>query len=109
MSIMPESQYLVTVDVERVTCQTPAGVVESVAWPEVQTVLIETNDSGPFEPDVFWIIVGTQGKCVVPQGAPGESALIDKLQELSGFDNEVFIDAMASTENRTFVCWKADW
>ena len=104
--LMPESLYVVTVDDERVTCTPPGGAAQSMAWQDVQAVLIETNDLGPFEPDVFWVIVGAEARCIVPQGATGEQALLAKLQALPNFDNEALIEAMSSTENRVFACWR---
>ncbi len=104
--LMPESLYVVTVDDEGVTCTPPEGAAQSVAWRDVQAVPIETNDLGPFEPDVFWIIVGAQARCIIPQGATGAGVLLDKLQALPNFDNEALIEAMSSTENRVFVCWQ---
>lgn len=107
---MLESDYIVTVDDERVTCTTPDGTAESMAWAELEMVVIETNDQGPFVPDVFWILVGTHEgnpvRCVVPQGATGEEALLDKLQALPNFNNESLIEAMSCVENHIFICWE---
>ena len=40
-------------------------------------------------PDVFWILAGTSTSsgCVIPQGATGDSALLERLQKLPGFDD----------------------
>jgi hypothetical protein len=48
----------------------------------------------------------TKGGCVVPQGIEGEINLLDCLQALDGFDNEMLIKAMASHENQRFLCWE---
>ena len=42
----------------------------------------------------------------MPQGAEGSDKLLEVLQKLPGFDNEVVIKAMGSAENAKFVCWK---
>jgi hypothetical protein len=56
---------------------------------------------------VFFILVGRKGSgCVVPQGAPESSPLLERLQRLPGFDIEVFMRAMASAEDARFVCWR---
>ena len=89
-----------------VTCHHPNGTEESVTWADLQAVLIETNDEGPFAPDVFWILVGRPGGCIIPEGATGEAELLNRLQALDGFDNDAVIAAMSSTDNQRFLCWK---
>lgn len=102
----PEAQFIITLTEEGVACRRPEGLVESVAWADLRAVLIETNDSGPFLMDVFWILIGAHSGCVVPQGATGEHELLDRLQRLPGFDNQALIDAMLSTDNQRFLCWE---
>ena len=41
----------------------------------------------------------------MPQSADGADALLARLQQLPGFNNEAVIEAMSSAD-RTFVCWK---
>ena len=78
--------------------------MERVAWEDLQAVIIHTTADGPAAPDVFWILAGksTSSGCVIPQGASGNSSLLERLQKLSGFDN----DGMSSTEEQKFVCWQ---
>jgi hypothetical protein len=42
----------------------------------------------------------------VPQGATGERALLERLQELPGFDDRAVIDAMSATARQRFLCWE---
>lgn len=107
-SLYPEHGYLVTLSEREVTCRHPDGLVEAVPWDELRAVLLETNDQGPFAMDVFWILIGQRGGCVIPQGAQGESALLERLQALDGFDNDMVIQAMMSTENQRFLCWQRE-
>ena len=72
--MQPEQAYTVTISDEGVTCRRPNGVVESVRWDDLHGVLLQTTSDGPFAPDVFWILVGRLGGCVVPQGAAGEES-----------------------------------
>ena len=82
------------------------GNQEIVAWADLQTVIIETNDGGPYLPDVHWILIGNKGGCVIPQGIEGEEALAERLQALPDFDHSALIDAMSSVSNQRFLCWK---
>lgn len=102
----PESEWVVTVSETRVSCQRPNGLVESVEWDDLKVVLIETTDEGPFAIDVFWMLAGEKSGCVVPLGATGEAEMVARLQTLPNFNNEAFLEAMSSTENRRFICWQ---
>ena len=106
--LQPESQFVVTVDDKGVCCQRPSGDTESVTWDDLDAVIVETNDTGPWGADVLWLLIGDNGSsgCVIPQGATGEPALLAKLQSLPGFDNEQLIAAMSSFGNQKFLCWR---
>jgi hypothetical protein len=69
-------------------------------------VVLATSD-GPFAEDVFFVLSGQDGTgCVIPQGAPESTQLLERLQRLPGFDNEALIRAMSSTQDATFPCWR---
>jgi len=102
----PEQTYRVEISADGVSCRHPHGLVETVRWDELQAVLLETNDQGPFAMDVYWILIGDQGGCVIPQGAIGEQELLRRLQMLDGFDSHAVIQAMLSTDNQRFLCWE---
>jgi hypothetical protein len=107
--LWPECQIVVTFDDESVTCQRPKGKTESVRWKDLAAVIIETNDTGPFGTDVYWLLLGRDGAsgCVIPNGATGEKELVNRLQQLPGFDDNSVIAAMGSVTNQSFLCWKA--
>jgi hypothetical protein len=73
---------------------------------DIQEVQVKTTDQGPFACDVFIVLLTNKGKCIIPQQIPGTLLLLQKLQELPGFSNETYIDAMSCGENRKFLCWK---
>lgn len=102
----PESSFVVTVTDDGISCTNPDGRVSSISWNELNEVVLETTDEGPDLPDVFCLLIGFDQTVVVPQGATGEEALLKRMQRLSGFDNNAFIAAMASTGNAKFCCWK---
>jgi hypothetical protein len=104
--LQPESQYVVWLSESEMSCTHPDGTTERVAWDDLQRVEIVTTDHGPFLPDVFWVLHGSEAGCVVPQGATGDRELLERLQQLPGFRNEAVIEAMPSTENRRFLCWE---
>jgi hypothetical protein len=97
---------VVSFDDELVRCQRPGGLVETVKWSDLRAVLIQTTDAGPLADDVFWILAGEESGCVVPSEAAGMERLLERLQQLPGFDNQALIEAMGSTDNRRFLCWQ---
>jgi hypothetical protein len=106
--LMPESEFLVHVTDQGVTCERPDGTNEQVTWDDLQTVSVVTTDEGPMLPDVFWVLEGTSKSsgCAIPQGATGERELLDRLQKLQDFNNEALCSAMSCTDNKKFICWK---
>jgi len=102
----PTPPVTVSFDDSGVRCERADGSIESVLWSDLQMVWIQTTDSGPCADDVFWVLAGRESGCVAPSEAPGMAELIERLQKLPGFDNRAVIAAMASTENRQFVCWQ---
>jgi hypothetical protein len=75
-------------------------------WQALDAVDIETTADGPGAPDVFWVLGSGDTRALLPQGLAGEDALVDVLMKLPGFDHELMIAAMASTEPRVFTCWR---
>ncbi len=89
-----------------VTCRGPNGLTESVTWDDLRTVLIRTTSDGPFADDVFWFLMGSEGECVVPSEARGAAGLLERLQQLPGFNDEALIQAMSCPDDAKFVCWE---
>lgn len=97
----------VVVDDSGVTRRLADGGVETLAWSDLQEVGVMTSDEGPWAEDVVFVLVGSgKSGVLVPQGAEGSQALVARLLQLPGFDERLFIEAMGSTSNRTFACWK---
>ena len=104
--LMPDSLFVVEVSDTGVVCKRPDKKVESVTWDDLQSVEIINTDAGPYSPDVFWLLDGTNGGCAIPQGATGEKELLDKLHALPGFDNGAMIAAMTTFTNKRTTCWR---
>lgn len=94
-----------TNDVE-IRCIRPDGRIETIAWTDLQSVIIETNDRGPFEEDVYFQIQGPHFGFRIPQLADGTSDLVTRLGRLPGFDHDTFLKAMCSTSVAQYICWQ---
>lgn len=100
-------QDTVVFDDVGVTRRLADGRVETLAWADLQEVGVMTTDEGPWSEDVFFMLAGPgRTGVLVPQGADGSQALVERLLRLPGFNQRLFIEAMGSTSNRRFVCWK---
>ena len=64
-----------------------------------------TTSRGPFEEDVFFVLTYDDGATeAIPHG--GAKELLTRLQQLPGFDNETFIQAMGVSEEGISVLWR---
>ena len=82
-----------------------AAVVEAVTWDALRAVEIRTTAAGPRDEDLFWLLHGPdESGVVVPSGLMPDG-LLERLQELPGFDNEAVIASMASVSEAVFPCW----
>lgn len=105
---------VVTCDDQTITFRWAWRSTASVNMSEVRRVLIRTTDQGPFDDDVFFIVETAAKTFVIPQAALGASQLLERFQQLPGFNNEAVIDSMGCTDNKEFVCWErvadqSDW
>lgn len=104
----PEARWVVAVDGEAIQVTDETGGTRAVAKAELSGVAIETNDSGPWGADVWWLLFGADDEpaCAFPMGATGEQAAVDYLSGLRGFDHGEMIEAMRSTDNALFPVWR---
>jgi hypothetical protein len=106
-ALMFERAVVVTLDGTGISAAYPQGEVQGISWGEVEQVTIETNDSGPWGADVWWILTGAGRSCSYPGGATGEQeALAEFRKRLPQFQDEQLTKAMCSTSNAQFVCWQ---
>jgi hypothetical protein len=102
----PESRWIVEADEHRIIVTDPAGETSSVEEGDLCAIAIETNDSGPWGADLWWLLFGAETlACAFPQGATGEQKMIDYLTALPSFNHEEMAKAMASTANAVFPVW----
>lgn len=106
-ALMFERQVHVTWNDAGVSALFPTGEHQTIAWAAVRTVAIETNDSGPWGADVWWLLEGAETRVAYPQGATGDEEMLKELpRRFPGFNDESVIRAMGCTSNARFVCWQ---
>ena len=106
-ALLFERQVVVTADESGVTAAFPSGERQAIAWPAVNCIAIETNDSGPWGADVWWLLEGAGGRVAYPQGSTGDEQVLEELpKRFPAFSQEAVIRAMGCTDNARFVCWE---
>lgn len=105
---MAEEGWSVEADDERIAVIDPAGTFAAIRQSDLSRIIIETNDSGPFAEDVWWLLLGADERVAVrfPQSAEGEHDAVETLLKLPGFDYEMMIAAMGSTDHGFFPVWR---
>ena len=100
-----ESNWTVKSTKEKLVSIDYDGLEEELSFDDIDKIIVETNNSGPWNSDVLWKIYYNDKLLIVPLGCSGESIMLEKFQLFPDFDNEKFIEAMTSTENNTFLVW----
>jgi hypothetical protein len=105
---LSSANWSVEANDERVATVDPDGRLATIAMRDLYRVVIETNDSGPFGEDVWWLLLGPNERVAVrfPQSADGERGAVDVLLKLPNFDYEQMITAMGSTDHAFFPVWR---
>ena len=102
-----ERRIHVSADFTGVSVRFPTGEQQAIGWDEVRCVAIETNDSGPWGADVWWLLEDSQSQVAYPQGATGDEEMLEQFPlRFAGFSHEVVIRAMRCMEDARFVCWE---
>lgn len=104
--VRPKEKTLVEVSPTELIWHEGEGLVETLAWHELESVYVSTTIYGPTAPDVFWIFIARGHSISIPSGVPGEDVLLRRLQMLPGFDNQAMKEAMTSTTAKLLLCWK---
>lgn len=100
----PEARFTVEITADdEIVCRAPKQAEQRIKMADLAAVYIETNDSGPWGADVWWLLADSAGQTQVafPQLATGEDAALERLQRLPGFG----MRGMNSCEAARFMCW----
>ncbi len=103
----PNAAGVVEVHEGRVLFLAPGQDGGAVDVRELSRVEIVTTDTGPFGPDVFWVLTQPgQPLLTIPSEAAGTGDLFDALSALPGVSWEKVTEAMGSTDNARFLIWE---
>ena len=101
----PEASFVVEVltETDEIVCRAPEQPEQRISMSDLGSVYVETNDSGPWGADVWWLLDDREGqtKVAFPQLATGEAAALERLHQLPGFE----VKCMNSGQNARSRCW----
>ena len=106
--LYPECLWTVSVDDVGFHATDQTGRTTVATTDDLTSVVIATDDSGPWGADVWYLMYGADGHlaCGFPQGATGEQEVLDALMALPDFDHGEMTKAMSCTSNATFIVWQ---
>ena len=104
----PEQKFAVSLAGDDIVCRWPNGEEQTISVSRLASVHVETNDSGTGSglggADVWFVLRDGDGvELSFPLGAPGEREVIERLEQLPGFE----MKGMNSTARARFLCWLA--
>jgi hypothetical protein len=100
----PEARFVVEVTaIDEIVCRPPEGGEQRIRITDLGAVYVETNNSGPWSADVWWLLNDKAGltKVAFPQLASGEDEALSRLRLLPGFE----VRGMNSCGSTRFMCW----
>ena len=104
--VQPEDYYKITVNDKSICVEHPKQPPETVNWEDIHTIKAINTDEGPWLPDIWLLLKGHHGQCLVPHGAKGFDGVYEIVSKYKDFDFESFTKSMACTENTEFMLWK---
>jgi hypothetical protein len=81
----PEKRFVVErTPADEIVCRVPGQPEQRISMCELKTVHVETNDSGPWGADAWWVLSDASGdpEVAFPQLATGEDQVLERLRLL---------------------------
>jgi hypothetical protein len=97
--------YRLLITSDEIACEHPKRARESIRWEEVIKIWYVTTSDGPWLPDEWLLLEGTEGGCSFPTEAKGFEGIWDELEaRFTGFDWGPLI--RGGTDDAKHLCWE---
>lgn len=93
--------YMAAVSGNEIHITRPDGSTDSIQLSDISRVFVATNDRGPWEYDVWFVLEGNKNTREFPLEAHGRDEVLKFLKQLPGFE----LRGMNSASNARFECW----
>lgn len=104
----PEDDYITIVTDELVKVEHPKWKCVWVKWEDLHTVLLVNTDEGPWLPDVWLTLVGTDSSCRIPLGSNRFEEVYAIVSKYPKFNFENVTKSMSCTNNAEFILWRRE-
>lgn len=109
----PQAQpdpWSVTVSGANIITTDGTGERRVVAISDLSSIVVATDDSGPWGDDVVFILYGADGQplSIFPSGARGNEEFVKWMAITPGYRDRELARSMASTQVARFTVWTAD-
>lgn len=101
----PEEEYTVTITDDYVKVEHPRVQTGKILWININSIKLINTDEGPWNPDIWLVLIGDNEGCVIPHGAKGFNEVYDIISKYDNFNFENFGKSMTTTENEEFDLW----
>ncbi len=97
----------VEIDNEKLTLFWANNKKEIFFLSDLRKVALITTNEGPFQPDIFWLLM-FRIPIMVPSDEliPGSLKITDYILNLPNFNYDKYIAAISSTDNQGFELWE---
>jgi len=93
---------------ESLRVEHPNKIVEEIRWGDIKAIWLENTDKGPAVSDIWLVLAGTDGGCVLPTDCDGYEDVYNIISKYPGFDFQAVIDSMTCADNARFILWQKD-
>lgn len=102
------AMWTVEADSERIAVIDPQGGLKTLPRDALSRIVIETSESCTFSDDAWWLLLRDDDSVALkfPQSADGEHDVVEDFLNLPGFNYEVMVTAMGTTEQGFFPVWR---
>ncbi len=102
----PEERFEVCTTDRTIIVRHDSGRMTAACLDDVSAIYAETNDSGPWGIDLWFVMLDANGRqvCYFPLGATNQQAAFDKFEQLPGF----VMNGMNCTTDGWHPCWRRD-
>ncbi|WP_200865120.1 MULTISPECIES: hypothetical protein [Brevundimonas] len=103
-------RWSVTVSGPDIITTDGTGERRVIAISNLSSIVVATDDSGPWGDDVVFILYGSDGQplSIFPSDARGNEEFVDWMATTPGYRDRELARSMASTEVARFTVWTAE-
>ena len=104
-----EEPHPITIEADEVSFRifnAKSNTSDCFNWDDIHEIIIQTTDDGPSYEDFYYHLKFIDCNISIPSEANGMGVFNDYLLELDNFNLQMFIEAIGSTDDKSFLCYQ---